>query len=165
LHQCNESHSVDDSGQLLGARKKEYGTKKKRPEGCVNRMKQKREKYLKNKLKYPEKDTSSQHLSQNYELSPIESTSKKPGNDVDKAIAQEAANTLQTISSNFLSSLRYKKVNGCEIEISQMQALDNDMSRYKSDSKLKMETEIAVRSLQMISLTEKREATSTITPL
>ena len=46
-----------------------------------------------------------------------------------------------------------------------MQALGNDMSRLKSDCKLKLETEIAVRSLQMISLTGKSEATSTITPL
>jgi len=154
---------VSSSGPMLGARKKDNEVRKMKSEGCENRMKQKRDKYLKKKIKYHEKDNSSKHLSQNYEL--ISEESNRPERNRDKEVVQEAANTLKTISSNFIASLRYKKVQGCEIEISQMQALGNDMSRLKSDCKLKLETEIAVRSLQMISLTGKSEATSTITPL
>ena len=71
-------------------------------------MKQKRDKYLKKKLKYHEKDNSSKHLSQNDEL--ISDESNRPERNNDKEVVQEAANTLKTISSNFISSLRYKKV-------------------------------------------------------
>ena len=71
-------------------------------------MKQKRDKYLKKKLKYHEKDNSSKHLSQYDEL--ISDESSRPGRSKDKEIVQEAANTLKTISSNFISSLQYKKV-------------------------------------------------------
>eukprot|EP00090_Calanus_glacialis_P022108 TRINITY_DN34118_c0_g1_i1.p1 TRINITY_DN34118_c0_g1~~TRINITY_DN34118_c0_g1_i1.p1 ORF type:complete len:181 (+),score=43.46 TRINITY_DN34118_c0_g1_i1:350-892(+) len=155
--------SDHDHQTAVGTRQKEGGTKKRRSEGCEKRMKTKRDKYLKKTLKSPEKDNSSEHLSQNYEL--ISKRSARPEETDNKAVAQEAAKTLQNISTNFLSSLRFKKVNGCEIEISQMQAMDKDVSRLKSDSKQKLETEIAVRSLQMISLTGKREATSTISPL
>ena len=71
-------------------------------------MKQKRDKYLKKKIKYHEKDNSSKHLSQNYEL--ISEESNRPERNRDKEVVQEAANTLKTISSNFIASLRYKKV-------------------------------------------------------
>ena len=57
------------------------------------------------------------------------------------------------------------QVNGCEMEISQMQTMNKDVLRLKPDSKMDLETEIALRSLQMISLTGKRETTSTISPL
>merc|ERR1712106_869258 len=116
-----------------------------------NRMKLKREKYLNKKLKSPEKGNPSEHLSQNYELITKQSTRHKETNE--KEVTHEAANTLKNISTNFISSLRYKKVTGCEIEISQLQAMDKDMSRLKSDCRQELETEIAVRSLQMISLT------------
>ena len=71
-------------------------------------MKTKRDKYLKKTLKSPEKDNSSEHLSQNYELISKQSARAEETNN--KAVAQEAAKTLQNISTNFLSSLRFKKV-------------------------------------------------------
>ena len=84
------------------------GTKKTRSEGCENRMKLKREKYLKKKLKSPEKGNSSEHLSQNDELISKQSTRPKEDNKID--VTQEAANALKNISTNFIYSLRYKKV-------------------------------------------------------
>ena len=70
-------------------------------------MKLKREKYLKKKLKSPEKGNPSEHLSQNDELISKQSTRHKETNE---EVTHEAANTLKNISTNFISSLRYKKV-------------------------------------------------------
>ena len=79
-------------------------------------MKAKREKYLKKISKTPEKDNLSENPSETDELINKLSTRAEEMTDSDKTLALEAADTLKNISTNFLYSLRYKKV--CQIHTS-----------------------------------------------
>lgn len=72
-----------------------------------------------------------------------------------KDVAEEAAVTLRNISTNFLSSLKYKKVSGCEREVRCL--LGADLVTRGEDSA----TELAVRCNQLQRLAKAGKQNST----